>query len=209
MLPASFHDTVDLILTPTTPSATANASMAVPHATISVNGQEPRPFTVAARISPHVRHQHKYMAAPLPPERRFYFHTLGEAGIAATLEEFSRHLRHCDPAILAYHSPAKTSPAGSPKHSPTTASEGRSPPSNVTSASTTRQRWNGHGTRSCTRSTAATRAAPGTKTAREKKGQASGGCAGDLTGALPPGQDRKADVTGMIVMLTGGLCRYA
>ena len=43
------------------------------------------------------------MAAPLPPERRFYFHALGEAGIAATLEEFSRHLRHCDPAILAYH----------------------------------------------------------------------------------------------------------
>ena len=34
---------------------------------------------------------------------RFYFHTLGDAGIAATLEEFSRHLRHCDPAILAYH----------------------------------------------------------------------------------------------------------
>jgi hypothetical protein len=32
------------------------------------------------------------MAAPLPPERRFYFHTLGEAG-AATLEESSRRHR--------------------------------------------------------------------------------------------------------------------
>ena len=77
--------------------------MAIPRATIAAGGQQPRPFTVAARISPHVRHQHKYTAAPLPPERRFYFRTLGEAGTAATLEELSRHLRHCDPAILACH----------------------------------------------------------------------------------------------------------
>ena len=105
MLPATFRDTVDLTLATTT-APPANASVAVPRATISANGQQPRPFTAAARISPHVRHQHKYMAAPLPPERRFYFHALGEAGeagIAATLEEFSRHLRHCDPAILAHH----------------------------------------------------------------------------------------------------------
>jgi len=103
MLPAAFRDTVDLTLATTTTPPTANASMTVPRATIAVNGQQPRPFTIAARISPHVRHQHKYVAAPLPPERRFYFHTLGEAGTAATLEEFSRYLRHCDPAILAYH----------------------------------------------------------------------------------------------------------
>ena len=102
MLPAAFRDTVDLTLATTTTPPT-NASVAVPRATVAANGQQPRPFTAAARISPHVRHQHKYMAAPLPPESRFYFHTLGEAGIAATLEEFSRHLRHCDPAILAYH----------------------------------------------------------------------------------------------------------
>jgi len=102
-LPAAFRDTVDLTLTITTAPPAADASMAVPRAAISVNGQQPRPFTVAARISPHVRHQHKYMAEPLPPERRFYFRTPGEAGTAATLEEFSRHLRHCDPAILACH----------------------------------------------------------------------------------------------------------
>jgi hypothetical protein len=101
MLPATFRGTVDLTLKTTTPPADSSAP--APRATISVGGEQPRLFTVAARISPHVRHQHKYMAAPLPPERRFYFHTLGEAGIAATLEEFSRHLRHCDPAILAYH----------------------------------------------------------------------------------------------------------
>jgi hydroxymethylpyrimidine pyrophosphatase-like HAD family hydrolase len=102
MLPSTFRVTVDLTLeTTTTPSADASALAS--RATISVGGQQPRPFTIAPRISPHVRHQHKYMTAPLPLERRFYFHTLGEAGIAATLDEFSRHLRHCDPAILAYH----------------------------------------------------------------------------------------------------------
>jgi hypothetical protein len=102
-LPAAFRDTVDLTLATTTTPPTANASMTVPRATIAADGQQPRPFTVAKRVSPHVCHQHKYMVAPLPPERRFYFHTLGEAGAAATLEEFSRHLRHCDPVTLAYH----------------------------------------------------------------------------------------------------------
>ncbi len=102
MLPAAFRDTVDLTLA-TAGTPPTDASGTVPRATIAADGQQPRPFTVAARISPHVRHQHKYTAAPLPPERRFYFHTLGEAGAAATLEEFSRHIRHCDPAILAYH----------------------------------------------------------------------------------------------------------
>jgi hypothetical protein len=102
MLPATFRDTVDIILA-TAAAPPADASGTVPRATIAAGGQQPRPFTVAARISPHVRHQHKYTAVPLPPERRFYFHTLGEAGTAATLEEFSSHLRHCDPSILAYH----------------------------------------------------------------------------------------------------------
>jgi len=103
ILPA-VRDTVDIILATTgTPPAGANAPMAAPRATISVNGRPPRPFTIATRISPHVRHQHKYTAAPLPPHRQFYFHTTGEPASAATLEEFSRHIRHCDPAVLAYH----------------------------------------------------------------------------------------------------------
>ena len=102
-LPA-IRDTVDIILATTgTPPIGANAPMAAPRATISVNGQPPRPFTIATRISPHVRHQHKYAASSLPAHRRFYFHTTGEPAIAATLEEFSRHIRHCDPAVLAYH----------------------------------------------------------------------------------------------------------
>ena len=102
-LPA-VRDTVDIILAVTgAPPGVANAPMAAPRATISVNGQPPQPFTVATRISPHVRHQHKYTAIPLPPHRRFYFHTTGEPAAAATLEEFSRQIRHCDSAVLAYH----------------------------------------------------------------------------------------------------------
>jgi hypothetical protein len=77
--------------------------MTSPRATISVSGQPPRPFTVAARVSPHVRHQHKYSATPLPPHRRSYFHTTGELATAATLNEFSRRIGHCDPAVLDYH----------------------------------------------------------------------------------------------------------
>jgi hypothetical protein len=103
-LPAAIRDTVDIILaTKGTPPTAVNAPMATPRATISVNGQPPRPFTVASRVSPHVRHQHKYTATPLPPHRRFYFHTTGELATAATVEEFSRHIRQCDQAVLAYH----------------------------------------------------------------------------------------------------------
>jgi hydroxymethylpyrimidine pyrophosphatase-like HAD family hydrolase len=101
-LPTAVRSTVDFTLAATgTPPA--NAPIAAPRATISVSGQPPRPFTIATRISPHVRHQHKYTATPLPPHRRFYFHTIGEPATAATIEEFSRHIRHCDPEILAYH----------------------------------------------------------------------------------------------------------
>ncbi len=102
-LPA-VRDTADIILATTgTPPAATNTPMTAPRATIAVNGQPPRPFTITTRISPHVRHQHKYTAIPLPAHRQFYFHTTGEPATAATLEEFSRHIRHCDPAVLAYH----------------------------------------------------------------------------------------------------------
>lgn len=108
LLPAAFRDTVDFTLATTgAPQAAANTPMAVPGATVSTGGRSPRPFAVDHRASPHVRHQHKYTATALPPHRRFYFRATGEPGgepaTAATLEEFSRHLRHCDPAVLGYH----------------------------------------------------------------------------------------------------------
>jgi hydroxymethylpyrimidine pyrophosphatase-like HAD family hydrolase len=108
LLPATFRDSVDLTLTIMgTPPAAVNTPMTVPRATVSVAGLPPHPFTVHRRVSPHVRHQHKYSATGLPPHRRFYFRTNGETGggpvTAATVEEFSRHIRHCDPAVLGYH----------------------------------------------------------------------------------------------------------
>jgi hypothetical protein len=103
MLPATSRGTVDLTLeTTTTPPS--DASTLAPRATISVGGQQPRPFMVAARISPARTPPAQIHGSTTAAVRaRFYFHNLGEAGIAATLEEFSRHLRHCDPAILAFH----------------------------------------------------------------------------------------------------------
>jgi len=108
ILPAAFRDSVDMTLTVTVaPPASANAPMAGPRATVSVGGQRPRPFTIASRVSPHVRHQHKYTSTALPSHRRFYFRASDEPGgepvSAATMEEFSRHIRHCDPAVLDYH----------------------------------------------------------------------------------------------------------
>lgn len=108
LLPAAFRDSVDLILTITgTPPAAENMTTAAARATVSAAGQPPRPFTVCHRVSPHVRHEHKYTSITLPPQRRFYFHAsgepCGEPVTAATVEEFSRRIRHCDPDVLGYH----------------------------------------------------------------------------------------------------------
>ena len=98
-LPASLRQSMGFTLTITAPPAAAGATVAA--------GRGPaRPFTLDHRVSPHVRHEHKYTATALPPERRFYFCARGEqTAAAATLQEFSRHIRHCDPAVLGYHLP--------------------------------------------------------------------------------------------------------
>jgi hydroxymethylpyrimidine pyrophosphatase-like HAD family hydrolase len=106
-LTAAFRDSIELTLATTgPPPAAAGAPMPVSRATISAAGQPPRPFTVARRVSPHAR-QHRHIATALPPHRRFYFHTRGEADgepvTAATLEEFNRHIRDCGLATLDYH----------------------------------------------------------------------------------------------------------
>jgi hypothetical protein len=102
MLPITFRGTVDLTLeTTTTPPS--DASTLAPRATISVGGQQPRPFMVAARINPARTPPAQIHGSTAAVRARFYFHNLGAAGIAATLEEFSHHLRLCDPAILAFH----------------------------------------------------------------------------------------------------------
>jgi len=71
-------------------------------ATLQFAGEPARTFHAGERRSAHVRHQHKYATTPLPEHRRFHFH--GATGsAAATLDEFRRHLRHCDLATLDHH----------------------------------------------------------------------------------------------------------
>ncbi|GGM19481.1 HAD-IIB family hydrolase [Deinococcus aerophilus] len=62
-------------------------------------------FQASPRVSLHVRHLHKYLLAPLPPERRFYFRDAGGTahGQAASLWEFRERLNGVPPESLAYH----------------------------------------------------------------------------------------------------------
>ncbi len=58
------------------------------------------------RMMPHVRHLHKYLRAPLPESKRFYFHLNGSAkGVkpAASLWEFSEILSHLPIDTIQYH----------------------------------------------------------------------------------------------------------
>ncbi|MBN1873871.1 MAG: HAD hydrolase family protein [Anaerolineae bacterium] len=63
-------------------------------------------FRVGPRTIPHIRHLHKYLHAPLPQEKRFYFHNqggyyLGRA--AANLWEFREALNQVPVGALKYH----------------------------------------------------------------------------------------------------------
>lgn len=63
-------------------------------------------FRVESRAVPHIRHLHKYLRAPLPEPKRFYFH--GESGrylgrAAASLWEFREALSELPVGSLQYH----------------------------------------------------------------------------------------------------------
>lgn len=79
------------------------ASTSVPGSAILTRPDGQYPFRIGQRASDHVRHQHKYAAAQLPPERRFYFRNQAAGDAAATLAEFHERLKHIDPATVAYH----------------------------------------------------------------------------------------------------------
>src|SRR4029453_7054466 len=68
-----------------------------------VSADMTQPFHIGHRVSPHVRHGHKYAYTPLPASRRFYFHGPSASEAAATLEEFSRRLLNCNLDVLDYH----------------------------------------------------------------------------------------------------------
>ncbi len=59
---------------------------------------------IAARVVPHVRHQHKYLYAQVPQERRFYFgHRDGGRRSASNLAEFRDEIRRARPEVLREH----------------------------------------------------------------------------------------------------------
>lgn len=66
---------------------------------------EPGVFTIAGRLTHHVRHWHKYMSRPLAPERRFYFRDENDAviGAASNLADFNRILSSCGPGVIRHH----------------------------------------------------------------------------------------------------------
>ena len=104
-LPDALRLSVGITLTVMGPTSTGEAAaLCSLRASLQPAGEDARPFRVGERVSRHVRHRHKYATTPLPTHRRFYFHQpSGEPHSAATLEEFSRYLRHCDLATLDYH----------------------------------------------------------------------------------------------------------
>lgn len=77
----------------------------------NTNQQEPPQSGIVSldqmsRTTPHVRHLHKYLIAPLPSKKQFYFHTEhGEAAIkpAASLWEFSQILPLLPIDTIRYH----------------------------------------------------------------------------------------------------------
>jgi hypothetical protein len=65
-------------------------------------------LTLSSRWVRHVRHWHKYLAAQLPPGRRFFFRDPAGVvvGIAGNLVEFQRLLHRCDGRTLERHARA-------------------------------------------------------------------------------------------------------
>jgi hypothetical protein len=67
--------------------------------------RELRIFTMANRLTPHVRHREKYVDVPVPENRAFVFAGDGQrpGPRAATLRQFVSGLERSDPAALAGH----------------------------------------------------------------------------------------------------------
>jgi hypothetical protein len=65
-------------------------------------------FTLGARSTPHLRHEHKYGHTGVERGRRFYFRTEGDTltgAVAANLAELEDEIVRCDPGVLRHHCP--------------------------------------------------------------------------------------------------------
>ena len=97
---------IDLVITalhPPVPSPRGHNAPAT--ALLRQRGGLDRPMTLISRRTPHVRHRHKYAAAPLPPHRRFQFRTLDGriCGEAANLGQFQDALHDLPGAVVEHH----------------------------------------------------------------------------------------------------------
>ena len=66
------------------------------------SGGELRPFTVAPRLTPHVRHREKYVDVPVSPQQAFVFASHGQPmeHRSRTLRQFVRELEHTSDGML-------------------------------------------------------------------------------------------------------------
>ena len=65
-------------------------------------------FTFGSRITPHLRHEHKYEQSGVEPAHRFYFRTepdIPTGAVAANLAELEAELGRCDRGVLRHHCP--------------------------------------------------------------------------------------------------------
>jgi hydroxymethylpyrimidine pyrophosphatase-like HAD family hydrolase len=68
--------------------------------------REARLVTIGKRMTPHVRHRHKYAEVQLPPWLRFYFRRSVEqatGAVAGNIEEFYREVRGCNVDVIYHH----------------------------------------------------------------------------------------------------------
>ena len=73
-------------------------------------GGQPTLFTLAARSTPHLRHEHKYDQSGVEPARQFYFRTESDTptgATAANLAELEAELVICEPGVLRHHCPGR------------------------------------------------------------------------------------------------------
>jgi len=70
--------------------------------------RQPAAFSIGARVTPHLRHEHKYDQAGVEPARQFRFCTepgTPTGAVAANLTQLEAELARCDEAVLRHHCP--------------------------------------------------------------------------------------------------------
>lgn len=103
-LPAKEIDNSDVVLTLMPPANPVDMECGR-RATVHFGSGPARLFTVADRLTTHVRHGHKYADVRLPRERQFYFRSTSGLAVppAATLHDFCTAVAHLDHSALEYH----------------------------------------------------------------------------------------------------------